>query len=173
MPEYEAALRQLTQTQDHIAESVGELAHSLTRASRDQEARSRERFTLVYRILAAMIVLGVLVAAFVVWRQQDQLTTLNTIVGNQQAQIDTSTRSIAERNRQFDLARQSDLCAQKLNAGFFGVIASGSATPVGSPERKAAQQEFERIGRLYDHENDICYGPNPSPDPVHAALPPN
>lgn len=166
MPEYVAALEHLTRSQEHISESVGALAKSIVRNNEENEARSRARFTQVYRILAVMAIGGAFIAAFVVWRQQDQLMALNTIVTNQQTQLDNQTNSISERNRQFDQSRASDLCAQKLNAAFFGAIAAGLTNPAGSPERLAAETELARIGRQYEQIDRTCYSPTPAGDPT-------
>lgn len=171
MPEYVAALEHLTRSQEHISQSVGALAKSIVRNNEENEARSRARFTQVYRILAFMAIGGAFIAAFVVWKQQDQLNTLNMVVGNQQIQLDNQTRGIADRNRQFDQSRASDLCSQKLNAGFFGAIAAGLTAPIGSPERAAANIEVARLGEIYAHIDDTCFSATPATNPTQPGAP--
>lgn len=175
MPEYVAALEEVSRSQEHISEALAGLANALVRSNENQEDRSRARFRAVYQILASMILIGLVFAVVFIARQQSQLDTLRVVVDNQQEQLDNQTHGIADRNRQFDQARSSDLCAQRLNAGFFSVIAAGSAAPEGSPARAAAQAEFARIGRLYDHIDLICYPPNgaePDKTPLDAVIPP-
>jgi cell division protein FtsL len=171
MPEYVAALNEIAETQEHISNSLIALSSALVRSNEDQEDRSRGRFQMVYRILAAMAVVGILLAAVFLISQQTQINTLNTISVNQQTQLDNQAKGLESRNRQFDLARDSDLCSQRLNAAFFGAVATGLAAPPGTAQRDENLKEIARIGKLYDHIDEICYGPVPDTTPLDAQIP--
>lgn len=170
MPEYVAALEHLTRSQEHISQSVGALAKSIVRNNEENEARSRGRFTQVYRILAVMAIGGAFIAAFVVWRQQAQIDAMNMILTNQQTQLDNTARAVAERNKQFDQSRASDLCVQKLNAGFFGAIAA-AVTATSGAERAAANAEVGRLGDIYAHIDKTCFSDTPATNPTQPGAP--
>lgn len=170
MPEYVAALTELTATQEHISESVGRLAKALVRASQEQDTRSRQRFTLVYRILAVIAIGGLLIATFLVIRQQRQIDTMNVVVGQQQEQLDNQRAAAQRRDEQFELQRLVGLCSERLNAAFFSAVAHGLGTPPGSPDRERATAEFEHIGNLYSHIDTICYTDHPDPTPLDAPV---
>lgn len=171
MPEYVAALEHLTRSQEHISQSVGALAKSIVRNNEENEARSRGRFTQVYRILAVMAIGGAFIAAFVVWRQQAQIDAMNMILTNQQTQLNNTAQAVAERNRQFDASRASDLCVQKLNAGFFGAIAGAVTAPAGTAQRAVAETEVGRLGDIYAHIDKTCFSDTPATNPTQPGAP--